>query len=116
MQILFYLVCNLADPSLDFQLNIRPGKPRSFTYKVPLNKDGVPVLPYVAGDASAPQVSVLLGDYLETLWGTHLIEILIELFSPEYSWAGKPRAPPFPWGDIATNPDRYFDTSLFNLP
>lgn len=96
-----------------------PGKPRSFTYKIPLNEGGVPILPQVADDASASQVAVLLGDYLELLWGAYPIESSMSFkltFSPENCWSGGPKAPPFPWDDITINPDRYFDTFQFDLP
>ena len=41
-------------------------------YKIPLNKDGIPIPPHVEVlIASIVQLAVLLDEYLSSLWGMH---------------------------------------------
>jgi len=48
------------------------GKPRSFVYQIPLNKDGIPILPHIdASEATASQLAQLLDEYLLSLWSTY---------------------------------------------
>lgn len=40
------------------------GKPHSFVYQIPLNKDGIPILPHIdASEATASQLAQLLNEY-----------------------------------------------------
>ena len=49
-----------------------PGKPRSFVYQIPLNEDGVPILPVIdVSESTASQLAQLLDDYLFSLWSTY---------------------------------------------
>jgi hypothetical protein len=55
-----YFLC-LASPTL--------GKPRTFVYQIPLNKDGIPILPHIdTSEATASQLAQLLDEYFLSLW------------------------------------------------
>ncbi|KDR77906.1 hypothetical protein GALMADRAFT_244867 [Galerina marginata CBS 339.88] len=78
-------------------------KPRTSVYKIPINEDGVPILPSVnVQEASASQVAILLDEYILSLW--------------DFSWAGSENMPAIPWEDITHNPHHYFDTSIYKFP
>ncbi|KDR77763.1 hypothetical protein GALMADRAFT_155533 [Galerina marginata CBS 339.88] len=80
-----------------------PRKPQRFIYTFPFDEDGIPVLPNVdLGEASSNQVATLVSEYLATLWN--------------FSHKGTEPVPSVPWDDIASHPDRYFDTLLHRLP
>ncbi|KDR64990.1 hypothetical protein GALMADRAFT_771859 [Galerina marginata CBS 339.88] len=52
-------------------------KPRTSVYRIPLNEDGVPILPSVdLQEASASQVATLLDEYFLALWGKRRIFII----------------------------------------
>jgi hypothetical protein len=106
----------LASPTL--------GKPRSFVYQIPLNKDGIPILPQIdTSEATASQLAQLLDEYLLSLWSMYHIGTisflsgLNLLSSTEFAgWATNENSPAIPWDEVVEHPDRYFDTLLYELP
>lgn len=74
MLTLFYHVCGyfIALGLTSFAYFLHLGKPRVSMYKIPLNKDGIPIPPHVdVLEASIVQLATLLDEYLLSLWGKH---------------------------------------------
>jgi hypothetical protein len=99
------------------------GKPRSAVYQIPLNEDGIPVLPQIdASEATASQLAQLLDEYFVSLWSTYRVivsyatALMSRLFFADFSCATDENVPAIPWDEVVNNPDRYFDTSLYKLP
>ena len=79
----YYPVSQIST-SCNYFLTLCPtaGKPRSFVYQIPLNSNGIPILPDIvdASEATASQLAQLLDEYLLSLWSAYLIFILCLIF------------------------------------
>ena len=104
-----------------------PGKPRSFVYQIPLNEDGVPILPVIdVSESTASQLAQLLDDYLFSLWSTYGYGIKITypeswnfsfaVFFSEFACGSDENIHEIPWEKVVEDTHQYFDTSLYNLP
>ncbi|KAF8810570.1 hypothetical protein BYT27DRAFT_7091508, partial [Phlegmacium glaucopus] len=78
-------------------------KPRSVVYQIPLNEDGIPILPQTdTSKATAAQLAQLFDEYLLLLW--------------KFSWGTDKNSSTIPWAEVVEHPHDYFDTSLYKLP
>jgi len=72
----YYPVSNISTLS-DYFLMHRStlGKPCSCVYQIPLNKNGIPILPDVvdASEAIASQLAQLLDEYLLSVWSAYFV-------------------------------------------
>lgn len=84
---LSYLVsrASLSHSNQFCSTSLFPGKPRTSVYKIPINEDGVPILPLVdVQEASATQVAALLDEYILSLWGKSNCHLLNQMSKPYY--------------------------------
>ncbi|KAF8803120.1 hypothetical protein BYT27DRAFT_7226148 [Phlegmacium glaucopus] len=78
-------------------------KPCSVVYQIPLNEDGIPILPQTdTSKATAAQLAQLFDEYLLLLW--------------KFSWGTDKNSSTIPWAEVVEHPHDYFDTSLYKLP
>ncbi|CAA7271015.1 unnamed protein product [Cyclocybe aegerita] len=71
---------------------------------LPLNNDGLPLLPCVDSKSATPsQLIKLLTAYLNAVWA--------------FSWSAKlGTVPPIPWKKVALKPQDYYDTTKYPFP
>ena len=100
-----------------------PGKPRISVYKIPVNIDGLPVIPRVdVAEATPSQMAVLLDEYFVAVWGKRFVYLRLYPcschLSAKHSPSSSSALPPasIPWEDITASPGQYYDTSLFTFP